>query len=485
MPFSPLRAAIVAAVSTGVQATEDKYSIPDQLRDGRAECTTRHWPVVAEVVIPGHSRNYEWLDQLRADCPEYDQLIRLIDDRAIDVIVVRDYDRLWRTVSLQSQFMTRCKMSRVQVLSLNQPEEIVSPELLAERGTRLGPLIFSWLSEEENRIRAGRHKVGMHGRIRRGLYNGALAPYGYKRVATDAPLEIDEEQARWVRWMYQRRAEHWGYIKLFQRLNAMGVVAPGGGLWNDVTVARILSSDIYIGGVHWGSAHNREGGHQPIIDHDLWITVQGINRSRQARYRARGTVRALSGLAYCGACGRGLGYSKNNRGYTTLNCPRTKLYPDQCHFGAVGAPPVEAVVLEYVTAALSRPKEWLAAQRERTNSTEADARLAAIDRALAEQQRRYDRWNTLYEAEGISAEELLTHRRRIGDVIQALQDERAALEVKRRNIDASYNTLLSLTPMLKQLSTLPPKELHDIYVQLIERVIITKEPERTIEIVWR
>ncbi|NLT73160.1 MAG: recombinase family protein, partial [Chloroflexi bacterium] len=111
----PLRAAIVAAVSDPKQAAADKASIPDQIKDSRRLCEVRDWTPAAEVIIPGHSRNYNWLHEIVRDCPEYGEMIDLIEAGAVDLIVCRDYDRLWRTDALRAQVTALCREHGVQV----------------------------------------------------------------------------------------------------------------------------------------------------------------------------------------------------------------------------------------------------------------------------------------------------------------------------------------------------------------------------------
>ena len=485
----PLRAVIVAAVSTASQVGEDKASIPQQLAACREVCTARRWNIVAEIVIPGHSRNYDWLDQLRADCQEYDDLIRLVDAGAVDVIVVRDYDRLWRTVSLQSQVMARCRQARVQILSLGQPEEIVPPEHLAGRGTQLSPIIFSWLSEEENRIRVRRRQVGMHDRVRRGLPSVSVPAFGYRLAeSVDQPATVNADQACWVRWMYERRADGWGYIRIMRGLIERGVVGPAGGLWHLSTVRRILRNDVYVGVVRWGGQVNREGAHEAIIDRELWERVQRVNGSRPGRYRSA-NVHPLTGLATCGECGWTLAYTRHrrdgNRYY--LRCQRYARYREEapCHFGHALARPIEEAVRLAVRQALSEPAAWLEAQRERANGSDLQRRIAEIDRHMAEQQRRYERWNALYESGGMTADELLLHRQRIIGAVEALREERQALDHARRDVDASYGRLLTLTARREALEDETPEGLRNLYRELIERVVVHKVPVRRIEIVWR
>jgi len=118
------RTIIWAAVSTPDQATDQKQSIPAQIEAARKTIQERGWYEVAEpLVVPGHSRYINWLDQAVAEIPQMKALIELAEADKIDLVVVRDWDRLARTDSLRVQISTRLREQGVQVYSLNQPVE--------------------------------------------------------------------------------------------------------------------------------------------------------------------------------------------------------------------------------------------------------------------------------------------------------------------------------------------------------------------------
>jgi len=48
---------------------------------GRAEGAER-W--MAQMLVPRHSHDYKWLDEIIADCPEHGQLVRLVRSGQVD-----------------------------------------------------------------------------------------------------------------------------------------------------------------------------------------------------------------------------------------------------------------------------------------------------------------------------------------------------------------------------------------------------------------
>ena len=220
---------IVAAVSSAEQASEEKDSIPGQLAACRQTCQQRGWTVVDEIAIPGHSRNYNWLHEIIRDCEGCGRWVQLVESDTVDLVVCRDYDRLWRTDALRAQITALCREHRTQVFSLNQPVEPVRPDLLASGSDShlVMEAMSGIISEMENRARTRRMMAGKRARIiKRGLavFAGSV-PYGYKR-GLDGNFELVPEELHWLRWIFERRAhDHWGYKRIAHKLTRLGVLS--------------------------------------------------------------------------------------------------------------------------------------------------------------------------------------------------------------------------------------------------------------------
>lgn len=57
-PDLPLRAILLAAVSTPEQATDDKISIPHQISLAEAAAALHGWQIMEHLIIAGYSRYY-------------------------------------------------------------------------------------------------------------------------------------------------------------------------------------------------------------------------------------------------------------------------------------------------------------------------------------------------------------------------------------------------------------------------------------------
>lgn len=482
-----MRAIVFAAVSTGAQAGPERYSIAQQIAAAREVCQARGWHIVGEIAIEGHSRNYNWLDEIMADCPGYAELIRAIREGRADLVVVRDYDRLWRTDALRAQVMAVCREHRVQVFSINQPVEPTDPTMLASASDAhlIIEALSGVISEAENRARTRRMKAGKVARVReegKPMFAGNV-PYGYRREAERVvPDPVDAET---VRWIFERRAyDRWGLHRIARELNRRGIAPPGArpgkpifnrsGEWYPRSVRIVLDNDFYIGHVHWGEAHSENGQHEPIISQALWDRAHEIDALRQ-RWSDWGNLRygrPLTGLLRCGYCGSAMIYCTRRQKWW-LQCARYQSARG-CRSNWVRAAPVEEFVLSVVEQVLNDPEAHLEMLREQGEGNGHLQRLQEIDAAIAELDARWKRWTEAFEIGAIGLDEMLMHRQRILGERARLQEERERLEWDHRRLEAARQEMEALAVYRPRLRELPPEKLREIYLRLIARITIRR-----------
>ena len=194
---------------------------------------------------------------------------------------------------------------------------------------------------------------------REGKYIGGFPIYGYRKDPADKNHIIpDPEAAEVVRQIYQWSLEGHGRQNIVYLLNQQGIPNPTRykaergwtcnhpikndfGLWNKVTVGRILTNEMYTGVMIQGRRrkvsykskvvidtpesewYRVEGTHEAIIDRG---TFEAVQRGLKLRFRTDGAGEAhlLSGLVKCADCGSTMSKCSNGkRAY--LRC---KLYAD-------------------------------------------------------------------------------------------------------------------------------------------------------------
>lgn len=207
-----------------------------------------------------------------------------------------------------------------------------------------------WQNEGESKKTGMRVRDNQIELVKSGKFVGGKAPFGYRLIPSGIisnhgralkKLEIVEKDAAVVRKIYSLAIYHgMGYEKIANALNAEGIPAITAEKWKAPTIASILKNPIYMGYY----ALNRRVNHGSftrldrknwiysreqipglvIIQKQDWEKAQEIREARKAKINAsqqktsdqsnescpfplRTSGRlALTGLAYCGYCGKKL-----------------------------------------------------------------------------------------------------------------------------------------------------------------------------------
>lgn len=319
-----MRVAIYARVSTEQQV--DNYSIDFQKERTKAFCASKGWDNITEYIDGGFSGS-------NTQRPALQKLIKDIDKRLIDVVIVYRLDRLSRSQRdtlflIEELFLP----NNVEFISLNETIDTSTPFGRAMIGILS---VFAQLEREtiNERMRFGRYK-----RVKdNGYYGGGLAePLGY-RIKEHGILEINEEEAEIVKVIYNE------YIKLKsvklvqKRLKELGYPVP-----RYQRVSLTLNRRLYIGEVSFGNEFF-PGAHQPIIDKETFETVQKIRSKQHGKNYGKIKNRHFIGKTECGLCGEtyqifSTGKRKLRNGdivehsYLTCKARRFPLeYPQKCH----------------------------------------------------------------------------------------------------------------------------------------------------------
>lgn len=235
-----------------------------------------------------------------------------------------------------------------------------------------------WQNEGESKKTGMRVHDTMVEMVKDGKFIGGKAPYGYKLALSGEisnhgralhKLVIVPEQADIVRQIYRYAVNQgMGYQKIANTLNEKGISAPVLEKWKPGTVRSILTNPIYMGYV----AYDRRGRHGTatrldrkdwayareqnqdlvIVQQEVWERAQEIREARKNRidaskqatnalymqqynvpFSTRGKL-ALTGLVYCGYCGKRL----KNTGYANHWTNKTTGEKKVSYVGRYGCP---------------------------------------------------------------------------------------------------------------------------------------------------
>lgn len=278
-------------VSTDEQA-EQGISIPAQKSRLLAYCQARGWEVYDFYVDDGYS----------GKDLERPAMQRLIDDagaKKFNTVLVLKLDRLSRRqkdvlLLLEDIF----EPGGMGFKSVTESFDTTTPFGKAALGMMA---VFAQLERETivERVRMAKKESARQGR-----FMGGPAPYGYRYNFETKRLEIDEIQAKTVRFIYEKYlAGELGYQYVAEELERTGVPGPTDERWNKTSVRKILTNPVYAGFVRH-KENLYPGRHDPIITQEKWREAQTLISNRGAIRAAAPThTGLLSGIIWCGECG--------------------------------------------------------------------------------------------------------------------------------------------------------------------------------------
>lgn len=323
-------------------------SIRDQLRNIEDYCKRTGWPLPAlyqDQALSG-SRN---------DRPGYMAMLAAAEIGAFDVLLVDDLSRLSRDHIQTAQTIRRLKFGGIRVIGVSDGTDTARDGYKLETGLRglMSEFYLDDLAKKTHR--------GLMGQALDGYSAGGL-PYGYRSTfdGTGHRREIDETEAQWVRYIFERYVAGASTRQIADELNTQHIPSPRGGTWAhscmypDAKGVGMLGNPIYNGRQVWNRTAwikdpvtgRRRRTMRPIsewiivdspelkiIDDDLWAACEARAKALKrntAGQRANGKNAGgrsakylFSGLLKCGICGgaytlRGSRYygcsTHNNRG---------------------------------------------------------------------------------------------------------------------------------------------------------------------------
>jgi len=231
--------------------------------------------------------------------------------------------------------------------------------------------IVAMRANEESRLKASRLKAawaGKRGRAETGLKLTAMCP-GWLRLSADrSAFEVIEERAEVVRRIFELALAGHGHTYIATVLNSDGVETFGkADHWNRSFIQKVLRSASVVGTYtphttdHVDGKRVRkslvpvEGYYPPVIDRDIFDTVQAMLASASAEHTVRapkggssftGPLRnILASLARCPICGGTIRrINKGGRNKAKLICAKAHV-AGGCQYRTVDYETVEAALI--------------------------------------------------------------------------------------------------------------------------------------------
>lgn len=241
---APTRTQAVAyvRVSSDEQARSG-LGIEAQRKRCLAMATVKGWPepvVFADEGISGTKG--------ASGRPGLQALLRAVEERRVDVVVVNSLDRLGRRTRLVLDLVDELSRAGVNLVSCKESLDTTTPQ------GQFVLTMFAALAQLERDLIAQRTSAALQELDRRGGRAGRL-PYGYLRVG-EGEMVINGNQAQVVRLIFALRRRGFTLRAIAARLDLDQVPCPRGGEeWQHSAVREILGhEEAYRGGLRGESA---------------------------------------------------------------------------------------------------------------------------------------------------------------------------------------------------------------------------------------
>lgn len=231
------------------------------------------------------------------------EVINSIVNKKINALYVVSSDRLARNTGDDIWIRQLCRENDVILNCLNQP--------LAEDNamSRMVNTVFASFNQMQRDITSEKVTMTMEAKAILG-YFPALAPFGYMNIknpnqavekAGQKIIVKDPERAPLLKKAFELYST--GNFNVFDITDVMyekGLKTKNGKKLSYSRMYEILRNRFYIGEVHWGKVHLKEGKHECLIEKDLFDRVQrllntkGLQSCRRRKYQW-----LLSGFLTC------------------------------------------------------------------------------------------------------------------------------------------------------------------------------------------
>lgn len=315
--------------------------------------------------------------------PNFNKVLKLAEERKIDIILCKSQSRFTRELELVEKYINGLFIEwgiRFVGLVDNADTDVKGNK----KSRQINGLVNEWYLEDlsEN------IKSILKSKRQKGLYTGGLPLYGYQKDPNQkGHLIIDPVAADVVKDIFSLYNQGMGKTAIARELNNRGIPNPTqykvqngisyktpknklGTLWKYFSIDDILHNEMYIGNMVQGkygsisykSKKNKpkpkeewvvvKGTHEPIIDIDLWNSVQSKINANFKPYSG-GKIGVFAQKCRCKGCGYTLKTSKtHNDRY--LRCPTRQVNKDSCEGSFISQKVLERTVLKELNSLIDK-----------------------------------------------------------------------------------------------------------------------------------
>lgn len=311
------------------------------LRKSRGEEDTdleKHRYVLREMCVKHGWKYVEYVEIANSETieyrPKFQNLLSDVEEGIFDAVLVVDYQRLGRG-ELEDQ-------GKIKRIFRDSETYIVTPEKIYNLVDDTDDLLVDvrgLLARQEYKTTSKNLQRGKKIGARLGNWTNGTPPYPYRYSAERKGLIVDTSKITIYRELKEATLEGAHLNNLAIDLNIRGIPGPKGGLWHGNTIRRILLDRTHLGQIisnkTKGSGHKKKKTKPLVhIPQEEWTVVENCHEALKTEdehmrlvailegnriipRKARAGRYPLTGLVFCGKCGRMIRYDVRTDGYPT------------------------------------------------------------------------------------------------------------------------------------------------------------------------
>ena len=314
--------------------------------------------------------------------PQFRRLLEDAEQRKFDIILCKTQNRFTRELELVEKYIhglfIEWKIRFVSIVD-NADTDIEGNK----KSRQINGLVNEWFIEDLSK----NIKSVLTNKRQNGKYIGSTALYGYKKDPDEkGHLIIDEEAANVVREVFTLYNQGHGKTAIARLLNNKGIPNPTqykvtkgimyktpsnkiGTLWKYFSISDILVNPMYIGhmvqgryeSISYKTKQNKpipkedwiivENTHEPIIDIDLWNSVQRKVNNNFKPF-TNGKIGLFAKKVKCMNCNY-IMKSSRTRGERYLRCSTRHIAKDTCLGAFIAEKTLTKVVLKELNSLIT------------------------------------------------------------------------------------------------------------------------------------
>lgn len=346
----------------------------------------RHWSIYDFYV----DEDYSGSDR---DRPEFN---RLITDSLLgnfNIVLCKKQARFARDIEYVEKYIHGLFVERqIRFVAMLDNIDTGTTNRSARKASQINSLVDEWyLADLSDNIVSS-----LTEKRKNAEFIGSWAPYGYiKNPNNKNSLVIDPTAAAIVKEIFHMYSNGIGITSIAQNFNTKLIPNPltyknqngekinpnpeqrtdKSHLWTPSTISSILHNKVYIGYMVQGKFKKASykskkllripksdwitipSCHEPIIDEDVWNSVQKILNSRSRASVNMKKHHLLAGIVFCGECGSKLvssGGTTGKRKTTYLCCSKRKISKEACVGSRIEIKKLEEILIEKINILADR-----------------------------------------------------------------------------------------------------------------------------------